>query len=88
MLFLQPVSADEEISLGPAQSVNGSDSEFRVAGKLPDGTLPGEWHVLVIYLHLAGAGWTYNTIAPNDLRFQVEGKPYAIPTRAAVTLTR
>ncbi len=85
---ISPISADEEISLGSAEPIKGSDSEFRVAGKLPDGALPGDWHISVIYLHLAGAGWTHNTIAPNDLRFRVEGKSYAIPTKADVTLVR
>jgi hypothetical protein len=84
---ISPISADEEISLG-AVPISGSDSEFRVAGKLPDGALPGDWHISVIYLHLAGAGWTHSTIAPNDLRFHVEGKSYAIPTKADVTLVR
>ncbi len=84
---ISPISADEQISLGSAEAINGSDTEFRVAGKLPEGVLPGQWHIAVIYLHLAGAGWTNNTIAPNDLRFEVEGKPYAIPTKAEVTLT-
>jgi len=84
---ISPVSGDEEISLG-AEPIHGSDTEFRVSGKLPDGALPGEWHVSVIWLHLAGAGWTHTSIAPNDLRFQVEGKPYPIPTKADVTLVR
>jgi len=87
-LRISPVAADEEISLGSGEAVNGSDTEFRVSGKLPEAALPGEWHVSVIYLFLPGAGWTHNTISPNDLRFKVEGTAYPIPTKATVTVDR
>jgi len=83
---ISPVAADEEINLGSGEPVGDSATEFRVSGKLPGGALPGEWHISVIYLFLPGAGWTHNTIAPNDLRFKVDGKPYSIPTKAAVTV--
>lgn len=85
---ISPISADEEIPLGSGEPVNGSEREFRVSGKLPEAAVPGEWHISVIYLFLPGAGWTHNTIAPNDLRFSVDGKTYAIPTKAEVMLAR
>ena len=87
-LRISPVSADEEIDLGMGDPISGSETDFRVSGKLPDGAVPGDWHISVIYFFLPGAGWTHNTIAPNDLKFQVEGKAYAIPTKAEVALTR
>lgn len=83
---ISPLAADEEINLGSGEPVNGSDTEFRVSGKLPEAALPGEWHISVIYLFLPGAGWTHNTISPNDLRFKVEGTAYPIPTKATVTV--
>ena len=82
---ISPVAADEEVPLGSVQAVGDSQKKFHVAGTLPDGALPGEWHVSVIWLLLPGAGWTYNVIATNNLRFQVEGKPYPIPTKGEVT---
>lgn len=85
---ISPVSADEEIALGSGEPINGSDKEFRVSGALPEAAIPGEWHIKVIWLFLPGAGWTSNTISPNDLRFQVGGKSYPIPTKADVTLAR
>lgn len=85
-LRISPVSANQEISLGPGQAVDDKQTEFRVAGTLPEGALPGDWHISVIWLFLPGSGWTSNQIAPNDLRFKVEGKPYAIPTKAEVTV--
>jgi hypothetical protein len=83
---ISPVSADQEISLGTGEPVDGKETEFRVTGKLPEGALPGDWHITVIWLFLPGAGWTHNQISPNDLRFKVEGKPYAIPTKAEVAV--
>lgn len=83
---ISPVGADEEVALGSGEPVNGSDTDFKVSGKLPENALPGEWHISIIWLFLPGAGWTHNTISPNDLRFHVEGNPYPIPTKAQVTL--
>jgi hypothetical protein len=80
---VSPVATDEEISLGSGEPIGNSATEFRVMGKLPEGALPGEWDISVIYLFLPGASSTHNTITPNDLRFKVEGKPYSIPTKAA-----
>src|ERR1700723_682162 len=84
---ISPISADQEISLGSGQSANDSQSDFRVTGMLPEGALPGDWHISVIWLFLPGSGWTHSQIAPNDLRFKVEGKPYPIPTKAEVTVS-
>jgi hypothetical protein len=83
---ISPVSGDEEIPLGSGEAVDASQRVFRVSSTLPEGALPGEWHITVIYLFLPGSGWTHNTIAPNDLKFEVEGKPYPIPTKAEVTV--
>ncbi len=83
---ISPVSADEEIALGSGEPVDASQKVFRVSGTLPEGALPGDWHISVIWLFLPGSGWTHNTIAPNALKFEVEGKPYPIPTKAEVTV--
>ena len=83
---ISPVAADQEINLGSGQALDDKQTEFRVAGNLPEGALPGAWHISVIWLFLPGTGWTRNQIAPNDLRFEVEGKPYAIPTKAEVAV--
>jgi hypothetical protein len=85
---ISPVSVDEEIGLGSGEAVGGTQTDFRIAGTLPEGALPGEWHISVIWLFLPGSGWTHNQIAPNDLRFKVEGKPYSIPTKAEVTVAQ
>ena len=45
---VSPVAADEEISLGVGEQIGDSGTEFRVSGKLPEGALPGEWHISVI----------------------------------------
>ncbi|MGH9688468.1 MAG: hypothetical protein ACRD5K_15400 [Candidatus Acidiferrales bacterium] len=87
-LRISPISADEEIPLGSGTPVSGSNTEFRVTETLPKDAIPGEWHISVIWLFLPGAGWTHTSIAPNDLRFKVEGKTYPIPTRADVTLDK
>ena len=85
---ISPTAADEEITLGSVGPLDDSGKRFRVSGTLPDGALPGEWHVSVIWLFLPGAGWTHNTISTNNLKFQVEGRPYTIPTKGEVNVAR
>jgi len=83
---ISPVTADEEVALGSGEAIDTNRQEFRVAGSLPDGALPGEWHISVMWLFLPGSGWTHTQIAANDLRFKVEGKPYLIPSKAEVSI--
>jgi hypothetical protein len=85
---ISPISADEEIPLGSGEALDASNRRFKVSGKLPEGALPGEWHISVIWLFLPGSGWTHNTITPNDLRFKVEGRQYPIPRKAEVSTER
>ena len=88
-LRIAPVSGgDQEIDLGAGEAIDATHTEFLVKGNIPDGALPGDWHIGVIYLFLSGSGWTHNTILPNDVKFQVQAKPYAIPTKADVTVGR
>ena len=87
-LRISPVSADEEIALGSGEPVNDSRTDFHVSGNLPEGAMPGDWHISVIYLFLPGAGWTHSTIAPNDLKFHVEGRSYPLPTKAEVSIAQ
>src|ERR1700752_41471 len=45
---ISPVSTDEEISLGSGETADDRQTEFRVKGTLPEGALPGDWHISVI----------------------------------------
>ncbi len=85
---ISPVSIDQEIPLNSEPAANSSETEFRVSGTLPETAVPGAWHISVVYLFLAGTSWTQNTIAPNNLTFQVEGNSYKIPTKADVSLVQ
>lgn len=85
-LRISPIATDEEVALGMGEAIDATRQTFRLKGTVPKGALPGEWHVSVIYLFLPGSSWTHTTIAPNDLKFQVEGTPYSLPTKADITL--
>ncbi len=87
-LRVSPVSVDEEIALGSGTPVDSSNTVFRVSGSLPEEAIPGQWHISVVWFFLPGAGWTHRTLTTNDLRFDVEGKQYPIPTKADVTLDK
>ena len=41
-LRISPVAADQEINLGSGEALDEKQMEFRVAGKLPEGALPGD----------------------------------------------
>jgi hypothetical protein len=85
---IAPISDEqEEVDLGGGRAVDTPQTEFRVTGTVPEGALPGDWHISVIYLLRPGSPWDA-TIAPNDLKFRVEGRRYPIPTKADVTLGR
>jgi hypothetical protein len=86
-LRISPISGEQEVDLGGGRVVDTTQTEFRVTGTVPGGALPGDWHISVIYLFLSGSPWDA-TIAPNDLKFRVEGERYPIPTKADVTLGR
>jgi hypothetical protein len=86
-LRISPISGEQEVDLGGGRAVDRTQTEFRVTGTVPEGALPGDWHISVIYLFLSGSPWSA-TIAQDDLKFRVEGERYPIPTKADVTLGR
>ena len=85
---ISPVSADQQITLTSGDPTDATRTTFRVTGSIPEAAIPGKWHIQTIYLFLAGTSWTNNTIRPNDFTFDVEGKPFPIPTSADVSLVR
>ncbi|WP_263377240.1 hypothetical protein [Granulicella aggregans] len=83
---LSPVLVDQELTVASGEPTNRERTEFLLHAKLPDKAVPGEWRIKIVYLFLAGTGWTSNTLATNDLRFTVEGPKLEIPTKATATL--
>jgi hypothetical protein len=83
---LSPVRVDQELTVVSGEPLNRERTEFLLHTKLPDKAVPGEWHIKIVYLFLAGAGWTSNTLTTNDLRFTVEGPKLEIPAKATATL--
>ena len=83
-LRISPAATDQEVPLGSGEPLDGSGRKFRVKGKLPEGALPGEWRISVIWLFLSGTSWTHNTLAHDNVSFKVEGEPYVVPTKAEV----
>jgi hypothetical protein len=84
---LSPVTADQEITVSSGDPANRERTEFILKTRLPEKVVPGEWHIKIVYLFLAGASWTSNTLATNpDFRFVVEGPKVEIPTRATASL--
>jgi hypothetical protein len=85
---LSPIKADQEIDVPSGEPINKERTEFRLHTKLPDGALAGEWHIKIVWLFLAGASWTNNTLSTNDMQFNVEGRKIDIPTKATATIVQ
>lgn len=83
---LSPIKADQEIDVSSGEPTNKERTEFILRTKLPDGAIAGEWHIKIVWLFLAGTGWTNNTLSTNEMRFVVEGPTIEIPTKATATI--
>ena len=88
VMRISPVSADQQVQLNSGEPLDENRTKFRITGKLPEGAVPGKWHISVMYLFLSGTSWTNNTIRPNDLTFEVEGNQFTIPTTAEVSIDK
>jgi hypothetical protein len=85
---LSPVKTDQEIAVSSGEATNKERTEFTLHTKLPDAAIAGEWHIKIVYLFLAGTGWTNNTLTTNDMQFTVEGPKIEIPTKATATIVQ
>ncbi len=86
---ISPTKVSQLIDLVSDKPEDAGRTLFLVRGSLPKEALTGEWAINVIYLFLPGTGWTTNTIQPTmPVKFFVEGKEFAIPTTAQVTVTK
>lgn len=83
-LRISPVTKDQEVALGSGEPIDGSVKKFRVKGRLPEGAVPGDWHISVIWLFLSGSSWTHSTISHDDVTFRVDGEAYQLPTKAEI----
>ncbi|HUN86882.1 MAG TPA: hypothetical protein VMU48_21060 [Terracidiphilus sp.] len=85
---LSPIKTDQEIPVSSGEPTNKERTEFTLHTKLPERAVPGEWHIKIAWLFLAGASWTNNTLSTNDMRFVVEGPEVKIPTAATATIIK
>lgn len=86
---LSPVGLDQQIAIASAEPTNKDRTEFKLTTKLPEKITPGEWHIRVVWLFLAGVSQTSSTITTDpDFRFFIEGPKVEIPSSATATLAR
>jgi len=82
-----PIKHDSELPVNSGEPATSDRKSFKIPVQLPETAMGGKWHIQVIYLFLAGASWTGNTIATNDLTFDVAGPEYPIPTKADASIS-
>jgi hypothetical protein len=83
---LSPVKVDQELPVVSGEPIDKGRKEFLLHAKLPDGSIPGDWHIKIVYLFLAGTSWTSNTLSTNQMPFVVEGSNVEVPTKATATI--
>jgi hypothetical protein len=83
---LSPVKVDQELQVSSGDPIDKDRKEFLLHAKLPDGAVPGDWHIKIVYLFLAGSSWTNNTLSTNQMPFVVEGAKVEVPTKATATI--
>jgi hypothetical protein len=54
---LSPVKVDQELPVASGEPVDKGRKEFLLHTKLPDGSVPGDWHIKVVCLFLYGTSW-------------------------------
>jgi hypothetical protein len=82
-----PTAVSEEFGSSCNEPKDADRKELECSLKLSDDARGGEWRIAVVYLHLQGSSWTYNTIATN-LKFNVDGPEGPLPTSAVTTIVK
>jgi hypothetical protein len=83
---LSPVKVDQELPVVSGEPIDKDRKEFLLHARLPDGSIPGDWHIKIVYLFLAGTSWTNNTLSTNQMPFVLEGSNVEVPTKATATI--
>jgi hypothetical protein len=83
---VRPEGAAQLVQLSSAIPDDASRTKFTLNTTLPTPVVPGKWTLEAVFVTLPGSG-SWQSIEHNQLTFQVQGKPFPIPSKAEVTVT-
>ncbi len=83
---VRPSSASQQIlQLQSSTPDDSSRKNFTLKTVMPTPVTPGKWHLESVFVTLPGS-IQWQNLDHNPLTFEVQGKPFEIPSKAEVTL--
>ena len=83
---VRPDGASQQIiQLQSSTPGNSSRTKFTLETVMPTPVTPGKWHLESVFVTLPGS-IQWQNLDHNPLTFEVQGKPFEIPSKAEVTL--
>jgi hypothetical protein len=85
---VRPDGASQQIiQLQSSTPEDSSRTKFSLKTVLPTPVTPGKWHLESVFVTLPGS-IQWQNLDHNPLTFEVQGKPFEIPSKAEVTFGR
>lgn len=85
---VRPDGASQQIiQLQSSAPEDSSRKKFTLKTVMPTPVTPGKWHLESVFVTLPGS-IQWQNLDHNPLTFEVQGKPFEIPSKAEVTLGR
>jgi hypothetical protein len=85
---VRPDGASQQIiQLQSSTPEDSSRKKFTLKTVMPTPVTPGKWHLETVFVTLPGS-IQWQNLDHNSLTFEVQGKPFEIPSKAEVTLGR
>jgi hypothetical protein len=84
---VKPESVSQLLVLSGSTPDDPARTKITVKTTLPNVLVPGRWVLSDVYIVLPGTN-IWQPIAHNDLKFDVQGKPFPIPEKAEVSVAK
>lgn len=84
---VRPQGVSQLIVLSSMTPDNAARTEVIVSATLPNVLVPGEWQLQDVFIVLPETN-IWQSVGHNELTFEVAGKPFAIPTKADVSVAK
>jgi hypothetical protein len=85
---VRPDGASQQIiQLQSSTPEDSGRKKFTLKTVMPTPVTPGKWHLETVFVTLPGS-IQWQNLDHNSLTFEVQGKPFEIPSKAEVTLGR
>jgi hypothetical protein len=84
---VKPEAISQIVQLTSSEPDNAARTEFTLKTALPSPIVPGKWLLESVFITLPGSS-NWQAIEHNPLTFEVQGKPFPIPSKAEVAVSQ